>query len=155
MNPVARFLRSTLERLAGVFYDGPEPPPRLRDEVLIFRLMHPGASLLEWVEFASTQAESAYRAGFTRGTEWQARGLAELPAEDMARAADAAANDWSVADGNPTLRSELEKGIDPADPLGGVPPEARAEFFDQLGLMYGTHRVVIVTDDDPPDARQP
>lgn len=154
MNAVARFVRDTLERLAGVFYEGPQPPPRLRDEVLVFRAMHPSASVADWVEFAMQHGEASYRAGFDRGIEWRERDIANKDPHDPDRIADDEANGWTVADDDPVLRAMLERGVDPTDPLAGVPPEDRAEFVDRLGEIMGTHRVVIVTDDTPPDARE-
>lgn len=148
MNIVARLLRDTFERLTARFYEGPEPPPRLRDEVLMFRLMQPNASVAAWVEFAIGLAEQSYRSGFTRGFAWHERSLAEQRPDSPERIADAEANAWSLADNNPELRAALDSGVDPNDPLAGVPPEARAAFFDQLGIYWGTHRVVVLPEDE-------
>ena len=147
MNALARFFRDALERLAGSFYEGPKPPPRLRDQVLLFRLTQPAATVLDWCDFAVGMVEAAYRDGFVRGLEWRERDLADKPTDDDLRAADEVMNSWRLADEGSPLRAALDSGVDPADPLNGMSPAARAEYADMIGRLYGTHRVVVV--DDP------
>lgn len=148
MSALLRFFRKTLEKLTERYYEGPEAPPRLRDEVLLFRAMYPGLTTEDVVMFACAAVDDAYRQGFTRGYEWRERGLLEV--DNIAeRIADESAHAWDMGQDTP-LRTVLETGVDPTDPLSGVPPEARAEFFDNLGMYFGTHRVVLLDEDGNP-----
>jgi len=149
MNPFLNFFRRTLERLTDRYHEGPEPPPRLRDEVLLFRAMNPGVTVDDFVLFTTIAVNDAYKQGFERGYEWRERALLD-PENAAQRAADEAAHDWDVTNGNPEMRAILESGEDPRDPLRGVPAEERAKFFDTLGAYYGTHRVVVVDDEGKP-----
>lgn len=69
MTPLARFVRRWRERLLGTYYEGPEPPYRLREMVLFFANFKPCATRQEWVEFASHHAAECYRTGYLRGLE--------------------------------------------------------------------------------------
>lgn len=74
MTRLARFVRDLLERLLGRFHEGPEPPPRLAEEVRLFRsLATHTPTEEEWEVFAARLAERAYHDGFVRGTHWLER----------------------------------------------------------------------------------
>jgi hypothetical protein len=78
LTPFARLLKRLAERLLGTFDEGPEPPARLREMVLMFANDNPQATRLEWVEFAAHLAGEAHRSGFVRGWEMDVR-TAEKP----------------------------------------------------------------------------
>lgn len=143
MKSVRRLLRSVLERVTKTYYEGPEPPSRLREGVLLFRLTNPAATPADWVGFASASIAAAYRDGFVRGLEWRERGLLDKPSDDADKVADAAVNEWLLADEGTPLRERLDSGNDPDDPLAGMSPAARVMHADLMGRMYGTHRVIL------------
>jgi len=156
MKSVREVVRGVLERMLGRLTDGPSPPPRLREAVIVFRVMYPTASIDEWEAFAIAQAEDAYRSGFVRGLEWSERELDNMDPDTPERLAEAASHDWSLAESSPSLREMLDKRYDPRDPFAHVPPEDRAAFVDQLGEYFGGFRVVVLPDErvdpDDPDA---
>lgn len=143
MNKVKRYLRDALEKVLARFYEGPEPPERIGETVILFRVLNPGADAEAWARFAIMHAEDCYRAGFVRGVERTERNPEAMPAE-LADAMERARHDWSLAASSPEMARVLAEVRNPYDPLDGVPEERRAEFFDELGAWYGTHRVVIV-----------
>lgn len=75
MTRAGRLLRNLLERLLGRYYEGPEPPARLREQVLVFAGSNRRATRAEWVEFAAGIAGEAWRTGYHRGLEWSERDL--------------------------------------------------------------------------------
>lgn len=66
---VRKWLRARLEKWAGTYYEGPEPPERFRDHAVFFANLHPQATREDWVEFATELARETYMAGYTRGYE--------------------------------------------------------------------------------------
>lgn len=146
MNKIKRALRDALERVLARFYEGPEPPVRIGETVTIFRVMNPEADAEAWARFAALHAEDCYRAGFVRGIERAERDPNKMPPE-LAEAMEKARHDWSLAESSPDMARVLAEVRNPYDPLDGVPEAKRAEFFDELGVWYGTHRVVIVPED--------
>lgn len=147
MKSVRQVVRGMLERALGHLADGPEPPPRLRETVLMFRVTYPAATASDWENFAIVHATDAYRSGFLRGLDWSMRELDEMDPDAPERLADLAAHDWSLADTIPTMREMLETRRDPNDFLGHLPPEERADVVDQLGRYFGGFRVVVVPED--------
>lgn len=145
MTSLRKKVRDLVERAIGKYYEGPSVPVRLREQARLFAHAHPLATPEEWEEFAVSLADVAYRDGYVRGFEWSERSE-DKPTEDE-QIAEAMRHDWSLADASPQVREIIEHG-DPNDPLWGVSPEHRAEFFDRLGEIYGTHRVVVVVDDE-------
>lgn len=69
MTPLLRFVKRFWEKTTGAWYEGPEPPERLREMVLTFANLHPHATRAEWAEFATKHAGEAYRSGYQRGWE--------------------------------------------------------------------------------------
>lgn len=87
MTRFTKFLRDLGERFFGKFYEGPDAPERLREMVVAFSNSHPTASRVEWVEFAATLAEEAYKTGYVRGFEYTERTYdwrPDLPPEVLA-----------------------------------------------------------------------
>lgn len=137
------------EKVAGTYYEGPEPPVRLAERVVRFLKSHPTASAGDWAEFAAKLARGAYEAGFTRGVEWRERGLGELPVDSPERREDAARHDWRWFDGVPTT-DELARQVEAEGGLVAfldrLPDDAaRARALDALGQASGSFRVVIGT----------
>jgi hypothetical protein len=79
LTPVLRFLKRQVEHYLGSFYEGPEPPRRLRRMVLLFANAHPKATRREWAEFAAAHAAEAYQSGYTRGWERSERDADAMP----------------------------------------------------------------------------
>ena len=88
MTPFARLLRNAAQKVAGVFYEGEQPPERLGQLVEDFAAWHPKAPPEEWKAFARGLAEEAYRTGYARGFERAERvpgdALPQLPPELVA-----------------------------------------------------------------------
>jgi hypothetical protein len=82
---LARFVRNILEMLLARFYEGPEPPKRLAEMVLVFANMHPRATRAEWTAFAQAHANETYRTGYVRGLEFAERDLDRRPKDDPER----------------------------------------------------------------------
>jgi hypothetical protein len=78
VTPFLRLCKRLWERVIGTWDEGPEPPVRLREAVLMFANMHPRATRRDWVNFASHFAGESYRTGFIRGWEMDVR-TAEHP----------------------------------------------------------------------------
>lgn len=98
---VKKWLRARLEKWAGTFYEGPEPPDRFRDHAVFFANLNPRATREEWVEFATELARETYSAGYMRGYEASEReqdeddGNTQLPPDLIADRLDP---DWRNSD---------------------------------------------------------
>lgn len=126
---IGRALRATLERIIGRYYEGPEPPPRLAEEVVLFRAYNPHASQDAWAEFALRFARNAYRDGFVRGLEWQQRGWLEQQAESEEQRAERARHDWQLERTNAAFAALKRAGQDPRDPAFGLNPKAQQQYY--------------------------
>lgn len=128
MTPLVRFLRRATEKLFGKWEEGPEPPQRLREIVVVFANMHPTATRQDWTTFAAEQVAEAYRCGYARGYEHAERDPAPFKPEDLADKMDP---NWRWA---PDVRL--------VDPLGIVQGEEvpdRAPTQEQLDAMMRRH----------------
>lgn len=133
-----RKLAKLRDRWKGQFYEGPEPPPRLFEEVQLFKLCHPDPTPEQWEHFVVTFALNCYRDGFIRGHQWLERGW-EGPLMDPDRIAELTAHDWSLAtQGGPRYDKLLTTGYNPEDPLAGSTIEQRRAFMEQLALVHGS-----------------
>lgn len=79
MTPFLRFWRNLGEKLFGRYYEGPEPPRRLRQIVFLFANSHLAATREDWVKMAAEFAGEAYRTGYIRGLERAERDLHAMP----------------------------------------------------------------------------
>lgn len=127
MTPLQRFLRDTFDRLRKRYYEGPEAPPRLEQEVRLFAATHRDATVDDWKEFATRMAQNAYRDGFTRGLEWAHR-LWPGPEHDPEVIAEAAAHNWSLPEERLRL---LEQQPSPVEGIGAA---------DAARLQHQLHR---------------
>ncbi len=136
MTPVARFFRNLLEKALGRFYEGPEPPPRFREELALFRVMHPLATPAEVDAVVGRLIDNAYRSGYVRGNEAMERDPSQRgePVEELLCAQR---EDWSLAAADPRIARILATGRDDADPLAGVPVDEQVAFIEALGRRYG------------------
>jgi hypothetical protein len=139
VTPFARFLSRIAEKITDRYYEGPEEPQRLAEEVRLFRAMYPAASPEEWADFTARLAGNAYRAGYTRGFEYAERD--PNPPEPDLQQLEQHRHDWSLSDGHPLMREVVEAGRRPVDPYADLTPEERAEYLDAVGQLQGTHRV--------------
>lgn len=73
MTPIGRAIKRAAEKVAGRYYEGPEPPARLLAQVGEFANLNPKATRAGWAEFARKLAAAAYRDGYQRGYEWAER----------------------------------------------------------------------------------
>lgn len=130
MTPLRRKLREWLERFLKRFYEGPRPPARYRDLVLMFRRLNPDATADQWEAFAHGIAESAYQDGYTRGYEWTERDLDAKPKHDPDVLAELHRHDWDL-NLSPEERVLVERG-DPNDPLNHLTLEQREMYLRQI-----------------------
>lgn len=142
MTPFGKLLRRVLEKWAAKFYEGPNPPHRLWEQVRLFRMHHPNASIDEWEDFSVEFARASYQEGYTRGYEWAERDLDSKPAHDPEVLAAVMRHDWSLSEASPRLEGILKYG-DPNNPLAGLPEEHQRALLDHQGLISGGYRVVI------------
>lgn len=101
MTPLARWFRNTLQKLAGVYYEGPEPPSRCGEVVALFSNQYPDAVKSDWVGFAAEHARASFREGWLRGFEYTERDPEEQKAIRNANPevmADALDPDWRTSD---------------------------------------------------------
>jgi hypothetical protein len=70
MSRFGRWLHRLLERWMGRYYEGPNPPDRLGEMVIVFANEYPTITRQEWADYASAHARNCYRAGFMRGMEY-------------------------------------------------------------------------------------
>lgn len=99
MTPIVKTLRNIYERVRGRFYDGPDPPRRLADMVVVFANMHPDATRAQWANFASLHAAECYRSGYVRGYEWCERDLdSRDPDVDPERLMEQMGHGWEWMD---------------------------------------------------------
>lgn len=142
MTPLRRKLRDILERWLGRFYEGPHPPPRIREEVRLFTLMNPHANPEDWEEFATRFAENSYRDGFVRGFEQSERDPERVEPEPDAAILDAQRHDWSLEGEQGRVAKLLREGVDPADPMPGATPEERVEWLREQAQVWKSFKVV-------------
>lgn len=135
MSRLTRWLRRQLERLLGVWHEGPEPPRRLGEDVRLFRHMHPNATAREWERFAIRHAGNAYRDAFVRGFEWNERCWPE-PHIDADAVAIVHGHDVSLGDNDPDLRHLLESEPLVLDPMAErlIDELARSQYPFQIQI---------------------
>lgn len=126
-----RWMKRVIERWMDRYYEGPESPPRVFEELRLWAALNPDAPRDVILGYASVLLDAAYRDGFVRGYEWQERGW-KGPSIDPDVLAEAQSQDWSLADSNPRVRRILEAGYDPNDPLANVAAPDRRAFFEML-----------------------
>jgi len=150
-NRFKKWLRKSAEKIARVFYEGPDLPPRFEEEVEIFEKLHPLATAEQWRGLVYGMMRNAYRDGYVRGYEHRERlDAAGSQEEQRLREADVEAHDWSLWKGQPTseeMRRRFEEQR--VDPFSGFSPEHRAQMFAEIGQHDGTYRVVWPGEDDP------
>jgi len=133
--------RKMLERYRGMYYEGPRPPLRIRDEILVFEHLHPCASNEQWKRFALQLARNCYRDGFVRGYEWLERdwdGPETEPEALLAMVEEAREQD----EARPDIAMMLNVGYVPNDPLSHLEPEQRRAFLELLrGLSNSPYPV--------------
>lgn len=145
MTALGRFLRDTLDRLQRRYYEGPEPPPRLEQEVRIFAATHRDATVDDWKEFATRFAQNAYRDGFTRGHEWAHR-LWPGPEHDPEMLAEAAAHNRTLPEERIALLEQQPS------PIEGISAADAARLQHQLHRA-GARLIPVERQDRPPPTR--
>lgn len=126
-----RWLKRCFEKWMDRYYEGPESPPRLYEELRLWAALNPDATREVILGYTSVLLDAAYRDGFVRGYEWQERGW-QGPSIDPEVLAELQSHAWSLAESNPRVRRILELGYDPNDPLANVAAPDRRAFFDML-----------------------
>ena len=100
-----RKIRRGFEWLFGRWYEGPQVPDRLIQEVDFFMKWHPHATKGQWAHFAAGLSEASYKAGYMRGYEYVERQeLSRKANPDMF--ADEMDPDWRD---RPAARLELDE----------------------------------------------
>jgi hypothetical protein len=122
MVPAKRMLRNMAQRIAKVFYEGPEPPKRIAVAVAEFVRASPHATQQEWSAFALHFAQECYRTGYVRGLEWSERDIERRdPAVDPEAFVEAAQNDMSFErdENDPPPITDVDAVVDGDVPGGG------------------------------------
>jgi hypothetical protein len=92
---VKKWFAARVEKAAGTYFEGQEPPERLKDQVVAWANMHPLATRKEWADFAAGMAREAWSAAYLRGVEWAEREPAEeRDGPTPEQIADAADPEW-------------------------------------------------------------
>lgn len=73
MTKFSRWVRNRLEHFLERYYEGPDPPARIGEAVIIFANLNPLATRAQWTQFAAEQARESYKAGWLRGIEYVER----------------------------------------------------------------------------------
>jgi len=118
VTPFLAWLKRTVERAGGRWYEGPEPPARLAQHVALFAENNPRATVSEWAAFAAEHAMNSYRAGWDRGYGWSAREDMGPKVEEAERVAEQLAH------------AHLLPGVPGAVEDGREVPSARDERVD-------------------------
>jgi hypothetical protein len=127
MVPINRLLRNLFQRLRGTYYEGPEAPSRLGQIVEVFAASRRRATRRQWIEFARSLAEEAYRSGYVRGYEWAERDLDRRdPAIDPEALAAVEGHEWEWLDGGSVPTPEgLDEVVGEGDPAADLADELR------------------------------
>jgi hypothetical protein len=143
MTRLGRWIRNFIEWFLRRYYEGPDAPPRLAQNVTAFAALHPHATVAEWMEFSSRFANECYRTGYVRGLEWAERDLDRRdPVDDPEVLLDKRDNDWSWV--NMAPNDEEMRRIVSSNPYDHLSPEERLLALDSVGRYYGTHRIVMI-----------
>lgn len=140
MTALRRFIRDLGQRLAGTYYEGPTPPPRLEQEVRLFAATCRDATVDDWKQFSIRLAEAAYCDGFNRGLEWAER-LWPGPADDPEVLAEAAQHNWSLPE------ERLRQAEQQPSPIAGMHPREVVRLQHQLARAGA--RIVPLKPDPP------
>ena len=138
-----RWIAKLAERVVGRYYEGPEPPLRLAEQVVMFAATHKDVTVDEWARYATALAGSAYRSGYVRGLEWAERDLDKLDVGDPDVLASNEAHDFEWHAPEALTTDELQQVVG-GDFLAQLPDDAaRARYLDMLGRYTGDFRVTI------------
>jgi hypothetical protein len=128
---VMRWLMKLVEKWQQRYYEGPEAPPRLGEELRLWLALNPDATRETIAGYCQVLLDAAYRDGFTRGYDWTERGW-DKSGEDPEAIAETLSQDWSLAESNPRVRRILDNGYDPDDPLANVAAPDKRAFIAML-----------------------
>lgn len=151
MTRFGRMLRNVVEKLLTRFYEGPQPPQRISEQVVAFALMHPQATREEWAQFTTRLAAGSYRDGFTRGFEWAERDLDRLDHGDPERVAELEAHDFVWHAPGHLTSDELKERVEGDFYETLDDDDQKARYLDAVGRYQGGYRLVVI----PPDKRAP
>lgn len=112
MAPLGRFLFRLLERIFGIYVEGPTTPPRYLEELRVFRVMFPLANAEDWERHATSIVDRAYRDGWIRGWEWTERYWPDPPSEHQ-RLEEARRHSVSLAEQDAAWRERMENVAPP------------------------------------------
>lgn len=145
-----RWLRGLAERFASRYYEGPEPPLRIAEQVVAFAKANPQATRGEWARYATALGQSTYRSGYVRGLEWTERDLGKLDLGDPDVLAHQRAHDFEWHAPEALTTGELADVVEADDFFDRLPNDAaRAQALDVLGMHTG-FRVVLVPQEKVP-----
>jgi hypothetical protein len=144
-----QWIAKLAERVVGRYYEGPEPPVRLAEQVVMFAVANPHATREAWSLFATALAGGAYRSGYVRGFEWAERDLDKLDVGDPAVLASNEAHDYEWHAPEALTTAQLQEVVG-GDFLAQLPDDAaRAQYLDTVGRYTGGFRVVLVQEKKP------
>lgn len=139
------WLRTRVQQLGNVYYEGPDPPARHAQAVMAFAAANPKASQQDWIMFSAGHAHECYRSGYMRGVEWKARSEeSRSPAVAAALLAQEGREDWSWVDLVPAEEQLAEMIQLNPEIIERMSPEERVMYTDRIGQQMGGFRVVLV-----------
>ncbi len=151
MTRLGRLVRNVVEKLLARFYEGPEPPHRIAEQVVAFAGMNPHATKKEWAEFAIRLATGTYRDAFVRGFEWSERDMNLLDRGAPEHLADLEAHDFVWHAPAHLTSDQLAERVE-GEFYETLPDDAeKARYLDAIGRYQGDFRIIVV----PPDRRAP
>jgi len=119
VTPIKRLAKGIVERLLGIWYEGPEPPARLGEMVVAFANDNPRATRADWVRFCQFHSGECYRSGYVRGVERSERDfLNAMPSTRPEDIADELDPDWRWSP-DITLMGDPTVVVEDMNPTGG------------------------------------
>lgn len=141
-----RWLVRIAERIARRYYEGPEPPLRLRVAVRDFVDLNPKVGTRMWAEFAAEHGDACYRAGYVRGLERRARDLTLQASGQppMLEDADPMIDRAGWVDLLPS-EAEVQSAVDQQrEHVERLSPEDRLLYQDLIGQQMGGFRIALL-----------
>lgn len=132
MSRFTRWFWRCIDKLRGIWYEGPKPPNRLAVAIDYYFIINPNASRAELKRFMIDFSNECYRTGWERGFYWVERELDKLPEHHPDKIADMISNDWRES--NNVLQHNTEH--DTRQPIDERDIERRSiEYFrDRTGI---------------------
>jgi hypothetical protein len=143
-----RYVRDMLVRWANRVDEGPAPPLRLSEEVVIYWAINPSASRHVLRDFACASVRNAYQEGFARGYSWKLQGV-ELASVGSMIEEQLASEQVPLWTRSPRFDFLMENGYDAANPFGAIPEQHR-ELIELIRDAANGKTPIYQQFDEPP-----